>query len=228
MNITTIRNYINDRLDTNDTDFPVAKKTRLLNVAQDQVVNAILVQDRLFQYDDDNYPDLPEGTLDLTSGTYIYDIREDSNFANLLYVAKVFVKSSTGNFYELEKSGIEFETLSGSLVSGSPTKYRLSGKRLVFDINPNYTSADGIKIFFPRIPSPILDTDTTREPGLPTTFHHLLALLTCFYLASAKQMTVKNDLYTEIQVEERKLGLHISKMNNDTNFALEAKYIDAR
>jgi len=228
MNITTIKNYINDRLDTSDTDFPVAKKTRLLNVGQDKIVNAILEQDRLFQYDDDTYTDLPEGTLSLTSGTYIYDISEDENFANLLYVAKVFVKSSSGDFYELEKSGIEFETLSGSLVSGSPTKYRLSGKRLVFDINPNYTSADGIKIFFSRIPSPILEADTTREPGLPTTFHHLLALYACFDFASAKQMTVKNDVYTEIQVEERKLGLHIAKMNNDTNFAVEAKYIDAR
>ena len=228
MNITTIKNYINDRLDTSDTDFPVAKKTRLLNVGQDKIVNAILQQDRLFQYDDDTYTDLPEGTLNLTSGTYIYDISEDENFANLLYVAKVFVKSLNGEFYELDKSGIEFETLSGSLVSGQPTKYRLSGKRLVFDINPDYSSDDGIKIFFSRIPSPILEVDTTREPGIPTTFHHLLCLYVCFDFASAKQMTVKNDLYTEIQAEEKKLGLHISKMNNNTNFALEAKYIDSR
>ncbi len=174
MNITEIKQFINDRIDQNDTDFPNARKTRALNVAQDQIVNAILEQDYFYQYDDPNYSDLNEGTLDLVSGTYIYDLRQDENFANILYIAKIFVRAKNdGEFYELEKDKITFETQNGVVVSGSPTKYRVSGKRIIFDVNPDYSSTAGIKIFFSRSPKPILTTDTVREAGIPRTFDML-------------------------------------------------------
>jgi hypothetical protein len=216
MNITEIKNYINDRIDTNDNDFPNLKKTRLLNVAQDTISNAIIAKDRLFQYDDPNYSDLNEGTLELTSTHYIYDISEDENFANILYIGKVFLKNRNGEYYELPKGDIVFDTLSGTQLTGEPTQYRTIGKKLVFDRTPDYTQSSGIKIYFARTPEPILSTDTVKIPGIPHILHRLLCLLVCFDFASAKNLAVKNDVYTEIQTEMKNVGLHIDKNNSTT------------
>lgn len=216
MNITEIKNYINDRIDTNDNDFPNLKKTRLLNVAQETISNAIIAKDRLFQYDDPNYSDLNEGVLSLTSGQYIYDVSEDENFANILYIGKVFLKNRNGEYYELPKGDIVFDTLSGTQLTGEPTQYRTVGKKLVLDRTPDYTQASGIKIYFARTPEPILSTDTVKIPGIPHILHRLLCLLVCFDFASAKNLAVKNDVYTEIQTEMKNVGLHIDKNNSTT------------
>lgn len=216
MDVTTIKNYINDRIDVNDSDFPNIKKTRMLNVALTTISNAIILKDNLFQYDDPNYSDLNDGTLALTSTQYIYDISEEENFANILYVAKVFIKNRNGEYYELPKGGIVFDTLSGTQLTGEPTQYRIIGKKIVFDRTPDYTQSAGIKIYFARTPEPILTTDTVKKPGIPLNCHRLLCLLVCFDFASAKNMAVKNDVYTEIQSELKNVGLHIDK-NNSTD-----------
>jgi hypothetical protein len=214
MNITEIKSYINDRIDTNDNDFPNLKKTRMLNVSLNTISNAIISKDRLFQYDDPNYSDLNEGTLALTATQYIYDISEEENFANILYVAKVFLKNRNGEYYELPKGDIVFDTLSGTQLTGEPTQYRIVGKKLVFDRTLDYTQSNGIKIYFARTPEPILANDTVKIPGIPLNCHRLLCLLTCFDFASAKNMAVKNDVYTEIQTELKNVGLHIDKNNS--------------
>lgn len=216
MDVTTIKNYINDRIDVNDSDFPNIKKTRMLNVALTTISNAIILKDNLFQYDDPNYSDLNDGTLALTSTQYIYDISEDENFASILYVAKVFIKNRNGEYFELPKGGIVFDTLSGTQLTGEPTQYRIIGKKIVFDRTPDYTQSAGIKIYFARTPEPILTTDTVKIPGIPHNLHRLLCLLVCFDFASAKNMAVKNDVYTEIQSELKNVGLHIDK-NNSTD-----------
>lgn len=219
MNITEIKNYINDRIDTNDSDFPNLKKTRLLNVAQDTISNAIIAKDRLFQYDDPNYADLNEGTLTLTSTQYIYDVSEEENFANILYIAKVYLKNRNGEYYEIPKGDIVFDTLSGTQLTGEPTQYRTVGKKLVFDRTPDYTQSNGIKIYFARTPEPILSTDTVKIPGIPQNLHRLLCLLVCFDFASAKNLTVKDDVYAEAQTEMKNVGLHIDKNNSTTKSA---------
>jgi hypothetical protein len=234
MNITTSFQYINDRIDTNDTDFPVAKKVRMGNVSQDKIVNAIIEQDRLYQYDDPNWNDLSEGFLNITDGTYKYDTREDENLANLLFIAKVFLMGKDGEYYELDKADeIEFNTTDSIPTKGQPTKYRITGKTLVLTPTPDYTNTTEtvpqqakMKIYFTRVPKPILVTDTVREIGIPTTFHHLWALDVCYQFASAKQMAVKTDLMNDILLEEKKLGISISKMNNNTNLTISAEPID--
>lgn len=233
MILTELKSYIRDRIDTNSTDFPDVKLIRMLNVAQDKVVNAIQIKDRLFQYDDDNYTDLPEGYIDLTEDVNKYNIKEDENFANILYVAKVFCMGKNGEYYELSKGEIELETLDSVPVTGEPERYRISGKTIVLTPAPDYTNTTEtvpqqakLKVYFARTPKKILVTDTTLEVGVPTTFHHLLALLTDWQFASAKQMTVKNDIWTEIQDEERKFGLHLDKLNNNINVVLSAEDIN--
>jgi hypothetical protein len=139
-----------------------------------------------------------------------------------------------GEYYELEKGEIEFNTVDSVAEDGEPLRYRMSGKTMILTPTPDYTNTTEdtpqqakLRVFFSRIPVKIETSDTTKEPGIPTTFHHLLALDTCYQFASAKQMNVKNDLINEIQTEEKKLDIHIEKMNNNMNQILEVEEVNS-
>lgn len=227
MSIDDIKNLIDDLVDTNTTTFPVAKKVRLMNRNQDKIVNIILENDPLGVYDDANYTDLAEGTLDLTSGTQIYDISEDENFAELLFAVKVLIKDSSGNYKEIDRKGTldpEFyRSFALTTTSGTPRYYRLTGKRLIFDIVPNYTQSGGIKIIFQRKPKAIDVADTTREVGIPTTFHQLLALMVSYDYARSKRMDIRNELLAEIIGEMERLSLHLQIQDRDVKTKLGVK-----
>jgi hypothetical protein len=91
----------------------------------------------------------------------------------------------------------------------------MQGKIATISPIPNKTLTNGLKIQFIRKPKPILITDTTRELSLPSTFHKLVALYTSFFFARAKQMAIKNDLFADIQNEERKLGIHVKAQDRN-------------
>lgn len=222
--VTEIKQIVHDIVDTSSATFTDARMIRGLNKAQDKIVNLIIQKDTLNQWDDTAYTDLNEGYVNIVSGTYDYDLREDENFANILAVHKVYILGSatSTDYVELEKDG-KFSTMG----TGVPTKYRLAGKTIVFDITPNYNATNGIKIQFTRIPSPILTSDTTREPGIPTTFHHLLALMTAYDYARAKRMDNKDDILNEIEQEKIALGLHITKQDFNTNIVISPETVDS-
>jgi hypothetical protein len=225
MTITELKLLINDLIDTNTNDFPDVKKVRFLNKAQNKIVNLILENDVYSYYDDDNWTDLSMGYLNLDTGVNNYNLRQDENLANLLYVTKLLAKDKYGNYQELQKINIDSNEASPELTestnTGSPLTYRMNGKTIIVSPTPDYDSTDGLKILFIRTPQEILESDTTKEPGIPSTFHYLLALMTCYDFARAKQMTTKNDLFLEIAEEKQKLGIHVSD-EKDIKIILQA------
>ncbi len=222
--VTEIQSLIHDLIDTSSSDFPVARMVRGMNKAQDKIVNIILQKESLGQYDDTNYTDLAEGYLNIVSGQEDYSLKEDENFADLLTVHKVYVLGSATatEYVEIEKKG-KFKTAG----TGIPTAFRLNGKTLIFDIEPNYSSTNGIYVQFSRIPKPILTTDTTRELGMPVTYHHLVALYTAYDFARAKRMDNANDILAEILREEVSLGLHIGKQDFNANLVISPETVDS-
>lgn len=222
--VTELKLLINDIIDTNASNFSDTRKTRLLNLAQDKVVNLIMQKDTLEQYDDPNYTDLSEGTLDIVDGQSIYNVREDENFADLLFISKVYVipSATATDYIEVAKQGKEL-----TLGEGTPYKYRISGPRIVFDAEFNYNKTAGIKIMFGRIPKPILVNDTTRKVGIPVTYHHLLALHVAYYYARAKMMSNRNDIWNEILTESQQLGLFIKRQDNGANLAITQEQVNS-
>lgn len=203
--ITELKLLIDDLVDTSTSTFPDAKKVRLLNKAQDKVVNILIKNDYLNQYDDDNYTDLAEGFLNLTSGQNDYNTKEDENFADLLFVRTVYIKDTSGTWKEVEKDDL-FTTTE----TGEPTKWRLTGKTIIFNKTPGYTYSNGIKVVFVRKPEAISISDTTKEIGMPRTFHHLIALYVAYDFARSKRMDNANDLLNEILLEEQRLGFFVA------------------
>jgi len=221
--VTEIKALIDDLIDTSSSNFTDAKKARLMNKAQDKIVNLIIRTDYEDQYDDENYTDISEGFLSTVSGTADYSFKEDENLANVLYITKVRMKDSTGTWQLLTKTKSFIATK-----SGMPTQYRIVGKTILFDITPDFSSAAGIKIEFVRIPVAISTSDTSKEVGLPTTFHHLLALHVCYDYARSKRMDNRNDLMNEILMEEKNLGLFISSKDKAVVNRLKANVESCR
>lgn len=224
MSISNSKLLIHDLVDTNPSTFSDARMIRGMNKAQNKVVNIILQKDTLEQWDDNNYDDLAEGFIDLNATQNDYDISEDENFAKILCVSKIFIKESATatDYVEVEKAGKFFQT-----ATGVPSSYRISGRRIIFDNTPNYTAVNGIKILFTREPKPILISDTTREMGIPSTYHHLVELYTAFDYARAKNLSCRDSLKQEILEEEVKFGIFIEKQSNETVLEMSAPYINA-
>lgn len=223
---------IDDLVDTTDEDYPRDRKIRALNKAQDQLVNIILESDTLSVFDDPNYTDLPEGYLDLVSGQTVYDLSQDENFANLLYIVKVFNKDSAGKFQEVFRQGTNDPLIQRYLrdipTVGTPRFFRVSSKRIILGSSPNYSSTEGIKVFFQREPKPISVNDTTRQMGLPSTFHQLAATMAAYDYARAKRMDTRNDLLTEVYAQQAKLGIFVQNQDQENQTRIGTIYRNPR
>jgi len=103
--------------------------------------------------------------------------------------------------------------------AGVPSGFLEVGNRIYLDILPNYSSTNGIQIFFGReqrvftIPSTY--TDTTTEPGIPLPFHELLAQYTAYDLVS----TSRPDDVAALRIFEK----NIKRIEQDLK-----NFIDAR
>lgn len=223
MQITEIKNLIHDTVDTNTTTFPDVRMVRGLNKAQHKLAGVISRNDYLYQYDDDNYTDLPEGTLDLVSGQSDYLIKEDENFSNILFLVKIFILNEDDKWVELEK-----KTTFQITESGVPTAYRLTGKTVVFDKTPDYNKVAGIKVYFVRELQEISINETTKEPGIPSIFHFLLALLTAYDYARAKRMDNRNDILREVELEQENLGLFVKTHDKGARTPMRPLYQNNR
>lgn len=227
MTITEIKNLIDDTVETNSTTFPDARKVRFINKAQDELVNLILEHDSLAQYDDWNYNDLSEGYIDLVSGVNDYDITQDENLAETLYTVKVLAKNAQGQYQELEKVGPNDDDVESSLAetaTGSPTHYRVTGKRVIVSPTPNYASANGLKLLVQRKPQAVTTSDTTKELGIPSTFHQLVADMASYYYARAKVLVIRNEILNSVNEQKERLGFHVSSQDKDANTEMTAHY----
>lgn len=224
MTVTEIKQLIHDLVDTNSSSFSNLRMLRGMNKAQEKIVNTIIQKDSLDQWDDDNYTDLSEGYINIISGTNNYSIKEDENFAGILFVHKIAIlgTATATDYQELDKDG-KFITRG----TGTPTKYRINGKTIIFDITPDYNATNGIYVQFTRTPKEITVLDTTKQIGIPRTFHYLLALLTAYDYARAKRMDNRNDLLQEIREEEMKLGIAVNAQSNDTILSIVPEEIDS-
>lgn len=222
--VTELKTLTRNLLDVNSSDLPDSRIVPFMNMAQNKIVNLMMEKDQLQQYDDQNHGDLPEGYIDIVSGQNDYDITEDENFVDMLYIAKVYIKETSDNIEYVELRRTDKENLDP--IEGTPRVYRISGKTLLIKPTPNYAASDGIYVQFGRPPQEITTADTTKKVGLPSTFHHLLALYTAYFYARSKTLANRNEFLNEALIEENKLGLFTKRKTADTVFNLEAEPVN--
>lgn len=158
--------------------------TAAINDAYNEVLPLVFASDNRFQWDDVNHTFLPISTTDLVSGQRDYSFISDSDGATILKINKVAIRvDATTADYSLISQTDQNDVDAHRMIednpsnTGIPFRYDLKGNTFMFDVTPDYSSTDGIKIWFERTPDYFVSTDTTQTPGIPDMFHSLLALI---------------------------------------------------
>ena len=166
---------------TTVTSYTAANLTLAVNRALERVGSLINKADSRWEFDDNNYGDLPFATLTITDGQQQYSLATSS-----LTVNRIEIKDSSGNWKRIIqidqqtlKRGGATSPASGRLgglsdtetalalgettpstgrsgayqaTPGTPTEYDLIGRRLFLFPVPNYTQTKSIRIYFNRGP----------------------------------------------------------------------------
>jgi hypothetical protein len=180
--------------------------TARINNALDRFYAIAFQFDQLWNFDDSTNTDLPIATTNLVSGTgdYLFD-------SELLQVTQVFAKDSSGIFHELEPQDDRNEPSAYiTRVSGVPTKYELVGNSIILDMNPSYSSTDGLKVTFKRNGVKFTAADSAQAVGIPSLFHPYLARYASYQYCVEKGLKHSNAVKQLVMEDEAAIKTFIS------------------
>lgn len=201
-NLNGICQEIDFLLGTNSTDYPLKEKTRNINRWNDKATSLILQADNKMEFDDANFENLPVGTMDLIADQQDYSPNE----SGLLKILKVECKDSVGGWNALKQiDKSQFKNIAMDeyrKVAGIPVEFDLTANSFILYPKPNYSSADGLKIHYQRIPDYFEDDDEEKEPGFAPIFHRYLSL------GASLDYAMANSMYNKVSM----LQGEISKM----------------
>lgn len=186
----------------------LAQFTSDVNVALDQVLSIIFDVGGTWKFDDSNHTDHPIITTSLVANQRDYSFTTDESGNLILDIFKVFVADSSGNYTELCPVNVPFNSPSnytdGLNTTGIPNSYDKRGNSIFVDPIPNYTKADGIKIYINRESTYFTTTDATKKAGFAGIFHEYLALrpsyFYCLRNGIAKATVYKQEM---LEMEQR-------------------------
>lgn len=158
--------------------------TSSLNDAYDEIMPLVLMSEGRFQFDDYTNTTLPIATTNIVSGQRDYGFTTDSAGHSVLRIDKVAIKdSATNDDYRVIPQIDQTDHAGRRMIednstnTGIPRAYDIKGGSIIFDVTPDYSATAGLKIWYSRTPVYFASTDTTETPGIPDTFHQLLALI---------------------------------------------------
>ena len=158
------------------TAYPIADRTRNVNLGSDRLANLIMKADGRWEFDDNNQTDRPEFKGAYVSGQQDYGI----SAATFLKILRVEGKDGAGNLRRLtpiDQSDLRGTALSEFMkTSGTPKYYRVNGNSMMFYPKPASSLDYGYKIYAQRNVVYFATDDTTKVPGFAQLFHRLLSL----------------------------------------------------
>ncbi len=184
------------------------KFTSRLNEAFNRLVPELVTFNTLLRWDDTNHTKLPVGTFNLVSGQSDYTIAQDDSSLDILNIASVRILpyATATQYMDVEIIGLDDRRADeamnpASTDTGVPFAVLKRGNTLHFIPSPNYNATNGGQIFFDRIPSYFVSSDTTKEPGFPKPFHGILPMMASkdWLVANKPDAAVINELTTQIQ-----------------------------
>lgn len=207
--------------------------TKLLNQGLDETHAVLFQTDGVWQYDDRNYTDITVAKTNLADSQSLYTL--DSSH---LIIEGVEVMDSAGNFYPIKQKDYRKIRETGQSESefyetdGKPIFYDIQGSTLKLYPAPktsDVTLTQGLKVIFKREADYFTYTDTTKEFGIPRTFHDLPVLFGCGRFAKQNQMTEKSrELDALIQKRSQEFKNFINRRNADRKLRVRPAYRSAR
>lgn len=218
---------IDDTVGTNSTTYPIAKKTRDVNLALDRVFALIFQVGGTWQFDDSNHTDYPIITTNLVANQRDYAFTDDGAGNLILDVYKVMVADENGDFFEVypvdQQTNPPSTMVDGQNTSGQPFFYDKTGNGIFLDPIPNYNSTNGLKVFINRTGSYFTTTDTTKKPGFAGLFHEYLVLRPSYMYAMRKGLEQANRLKAEMLEMEAEIQNYYKSRERDVVKTLSGK-----
>jgi len=214
---------------SNDPDL-LATFTRYLNEALNRAASLVMLSDGRWQWDDNNNTDFPIGTTNLVAG------QQDYQFSvNMLKITRLEVLDANNNWKLLtpiDQADIYDQSLTDFLsVDGLPKYYDKIGNSIFLYPAPastNVTLTSGLKVWFQRPPSYFAVTDTTKQPGINSMYHRLIALIASRDYALTKQLSNAKALSDLTQQQEDSLSETYALRNKDEHIKLSVKQANYR
>jgi hypothetical protein len=206
---------------TNSTTYPIAEKTRNINVGMDTVADLIQKASGEWNWDDTNQTDLPIGKTDIVSGQTNYTV--SSEFLSIL---GVYILDDSGEYVEIKPVDRNVILTLDTDDTGIAYGYYLSGNTIYLNRVPtaNYTS--GLKVHFQRNVSYFTAADTTKLAGFNPQFHKLLSLYASRDYAIAKGKNNLVVILNQIEKMENELKKSYARRNRTGNTNFNGGYLD--
>ena len=223
-----ILDLIDDNCKSNSTSYPVADKTRDINLALDEVFSTIFEVGGTWQFDDSNHTDYAIITTNLVSGQRDYTFTTDEQGNLVLEVLKVFVADEQGNFREVTPVDVPAGSApsnhyDGLNTGGQPNTYDKLGNGILLDPIPNYNRTKGLKVYISREGSYFTTADTTKKAGFAGIFHEYLALRPSYQYARTNRLDNKNDLKIDMMEMKNAIREYYKAREKDVVKTLKTK-----
>ena len=192
---------------------------RRVNRAYEEIVALIQGCDGLWQFDDTNYTDFPEGTTTLVASQSDYTFAAD-----VLEVEGVSVLDSGGNWQKLipiDESQMGVDPAEFSPTAGLPVYYDKKGRSIILYPAPasgSVTLASGLKVFFKRTASVYTSAEVTtgtKQPGFAVAYHLLLVYKASLAYCVAYKPKIVPFITSEITRLEEGIGKHYGRREQD-------------
>jgi len=171
----------------------LAHFTRLINIGYHKIAILLWNKSGSWEFDDSNNTDFPIASTNMLDSQRDYALPSTA-----LKMYRASVKQTNGEYKRLEYlDEQDFETGLHNETKGFPTHYYLFGDSIWLFPKPSSTEvtlASGLQLWIAREVTEFTTGDTTKVPGFPTPFHHILALYASFVYASVKGLSMVNSL----------------------------------
>lgn len=213
------------------SSYPLATKTRDINMAFDDYQTIVTEASGTWQLDDSNHIKYPNMKFNLVSGQQDYSFTEDEQGNQVQDIYRVECKDANGVWQLLKAYDEQSEAESMSareLLTGTPTRYYKTANGIFLDVTPNYNSTLGIRMFFTRSPSYFLTSDTTKEPGIPNAHHRYLAVKPAYWYWLPKDSQRASLYFAELEKIEKMISDSVSQRVRDERPRLMANVENSR
>jgi hypothetical protein len=187
-----------------------------------------------WQWDDSNHLKHPIIKANVVSGQrdYTFTTDEQGNYILDIYKVAIIPSATAAEFVDLVPTDEQSETAASGFISetasgGIPTRYGKTGNSIFLDPVPNYSVANGLKLYINREHSYFTYDNPTKVPGIPGIFHRYLAL------RPAEDHARRNSLsnYAAIRAErlqmEKDIGRYFARREKDVRRRIVTRSVNA-
>ena len=220
---------IQDLTDSNLSKYTLKQIARSVNNYINRASSILLEHSDKKNWDDPNFTKLPQGTYDITAGERNLTVFKDEEGKQIQKIRLVIAKNTAGDWYTLIPMDIqqkEAREIAYGDETGDIRSYDWVGTSLVFDVIPEDTIANGIKVFYERSLDYFTEADTVKEPGLPEHLHDYLVYGASYDYAMRKGLQRKDELYRHIQRIEQEMRVLAENQSIEKNTRLIGHKID--